>query len=172
MPEKISCPSCGKEVAIHLAVCPFCGKTVRSREEIENDPAVKERIARMAVDRVRSERGRRPGSRIRVTGPATAFLYEFMPRHQSGPMFWIERVLAVLSIPFLAFNCLVMTVLVKKWGRVPFVDIAVTALLAGIFTYYMENSLYFNVLSTSFVSLLLKKIVGLSAETETQETGL
>ena len=66
MPDKKPCPQCRKEVAIHIAVCPFCGKQIRTQEEIDSDPAVKESIAAMLKEEFKAKKkSQRGAGRIR-----------------------------------------------------------------------------------------------------------
>jgi len=165
MLEKIDCPSCSKQVAIQTVVCPFCGGQVRSKEDISNDPRVKEAIAKVALDSLNAEKhSSRVSKSRRVTGPISAFMSQFLPCYEEGTLMIVEWILAIISLPFIIINTVVLIVLVSKWGRIPFFDIVMTALLAGIFTYNMANRLYFPLFIVSFIAFSVKTIIRITAD--------
>ncbi|MCK5706839.1 MAG: hypothetical protein KAI43_04240 [Candidatus Aureabacteria bacterium] len=171
MVDKIACPKCTKPVSILIFSCPFCGSSLKGVtgepvNEADQTPPNKKDIealkalAEFSVSNENYLNSKKIAPPIKVTSPISAFESYFMPVHLDGPFRVVEWVLAVLASPIILFTTCVSVLMVKKWGRIPVIDVGLASLIAYIITSNMVNRMYYYIFLVSIVSLILKLVVG------------
>ena len=140
------CPSCYKAVSVELPKCPYCAFHIRQAEGFVEahsaggrgvDQGALDRLAAMAAEQQKAKANVRAAAP--VTGPVAAFFDMVRPVWLEGPLRTVEIILTIGALPLMLFSMPWMMLGVKKWGRIPFLDVAITAFFTAVFLFALTE---------------------------------